>query len=72
MEKFISTLAAEKILKKAGAKRVSTRAAEDFAKLIEHLALQLAEEIVAVSQHANRMTVKEEDVRFVQLRRIKI
>lgn len=72
MEKLISTLAAEKILKKVGAKRVSTKAAEDFAKLIEHVALQIADEIVAVSEHANRMTVKEEDVRFVQLRRIKV
>jgi len=71
-EKIISNLAAEKILKKAGAKRVSSKAAEEFAKMLEHYALLLAKEIVDVSEHAGRMTIKEEDVRFIMLKKIKI
>ncbi len=71
MAGVISILGAEKILKKAGAKRVSSRAAEEFAGLLEHIALLLAREIVDASEHAGRLTVKEEDVKFVMKRKIK-
>ncbi len=72
MVSIISQLGAEKILKKAGAKRVSDKAAQEFAKLIEHISLNLAREIVDVSEHAGRLTVKEEDVKFVMRRKINI
>ncbi len=70
MAEIISILSAEKILKKMGAKRVSNRAAEEFADLLEHIGMILAKEAVEASEHAGRLTVKEEDIKFVMRRRI--
>ena len=62
----ISLSAAERLLKKAGAERVSKKAAEEFISLIEDIALDIGREIVEVAEHTGRKTVKEADVKFVE------
>jgi histone H3/H4 len=54
----------ERILKKAGAERVSRAAAEYFAEAIEDLALEIAKEAADLAKHAKRKTVKVEDVKL--------
>ena len=55
-----------RILKAAGAKRVSDDAAEEFAKVMEEKMLKLAEEAVALANHAGRKTIIDEDVRIAR------
>ncbi|ENN95732.1 Transcription factor CBF/NF-Y/histone domain-containing protein [Methanocaldococcus villosus KIN24-T80] len=52
-----------RILKKAGATRVSEEAQKYFAEAIEELALEIAKKAVEIAKEAGRKTVKEEDVK---------
>ncbi len=61
---YLSRLAMEKILKKAGAKRVSDKAADAMREIIEAEALKLAEKAVKLSEHSGRKTVTAEDVKL--------
>ncbi len=56
----------ERILKRAGAKRVSRGALEEFAKVMEERMLKLAEEAAALAKHAGRKTIMDEDVRVAR------
>jgi len=58
--------AMERIIRDAGAERVSKSAAELFAEYIENIALSKAEEAVNVAKHAGRKTVKETDIKFIK------
>lgn len=53
----------ERILKKAGAKRVSKDALEEFSKVIEDKMFKLATEAAGLAKHAGRKTIIDEDVR---------
>ena len=53
----------ERILKKAGAERVSRAAAKYLAEAIEEIALEISKEAVDLAKHAKRKTVKVEDVK---------
>ena len=55
-----------RILKAAGAKRVSDGAAEEFAKVMEEKMLNIAEEAAALAEHAGRKTIIAEDVRMAR------
>jgi len=53
----------ERILKKAGAKRVSHDAMEEFARVMEDKMLRTAIEAGMLAKHAGRKTIIDEDVR---------
>lgn len=56
----------ERILKKAGAKRVSYDALDEFAKVMEEKLLDVAKEAVDLAKHAGRKTILEEDIRIAR------
>ena len=58
----------ERILKKAGARRVSADACEEFAKVMEEKIIRIAEEAARLADHAGRKTVLSEDVRLARRR----
>jgi histone H3/H4 len=56
----------ERILKDAGAKRVSKSAMKEFAIVIERLADEIALDSVKFAKHAGRKTVTSDDIRLVK------
>lgn len=54
-----------KLLKKAGAERVSDEAAAALREIIEELAEETAKKAVRVAEHANRKTVLARDIELV-------
>ena len=55
-----------RLLKRAGAKRVSDKAAEELAKLLEDRAKLIASEAKKLSEHAGRRTVLRRDVKMAR------
>jgi len=53
-----------RILKKAGAERVSDESADELRRVIEEIADSIAKSAVDMSTHAGRKTVKGEDVKL--------
>lgn len=53
-----------RILKKAGAERVSDESADELRRIVEEIADSIAKNAVDLSSHAGRKTVKGEDVRL--------
>ncbi|MCK4335356.1 MAG: histone family protein [Candidatus Aenigmarchaeota archaeon] len=56
----------ERILKDAGAKRVSKTAMKEFATMTEEIADDLARDAVKFAKHAGRKTVTGEDIRLAK------
>lgn len=56
----------ERILKKAGAKRVSQDSLEEFATVMEGRLTKIAAEALALAKHAGRKTITAEDVRIAK------
>lgn len=56
----------ERILKDAGAKRVSKTAMKEFAAVTEEIADDLARDAVKFAKHAGRKTVTGEDIRLAK------
>ena len=53
-----------RILKKAGAYRVSEEAAEELRKALETIGLNISKEALDFTRHAGRKTVKSEDIQI--------
>ena len=53
-----------RILKKSGAHRVSDESAVELRRVIEEIAEAIAKNAVEMSNHADRKTVKAEDVKL--------
>ncbi len=62
----ISRLAAKRILKEAGAKRVSDEAAQEFAETVNKYAYLMAKKAARLSAHAKRKTVKKADIELAK------
>lgn len=56
----------KRIMKRAGAKRVSEEALEEFASAIEGKIYKIAQEAVLLARHAGRKTILPEDVRLAK------
>jgi len=56
----------ERILKRAGAKRVSKSALEEFANVMEEKMFKVANEAAILAKHAGRKTILGEDVRIAR------
>lgn len=52
----------ERIIRKAGAERVSEDAVEELRRAVEEAGDDIAEDAIDLAEHANRNTVKKEDV----------
>jgi len=56
----------ERILRKAGSKRVSKSAARAFAEVMADYVYTLSEEAVVLARHAGRKTITDVDVRMAK------
>jgi DNA-binding protein len=63
-KKDIPLAAMERLLKKAGAERVSEDAKEELRDALEEYALRLGQDANKFSLHAGRKTIKAEDVKL--------
>jgi len=65
MTKSALTLAAmEKLLKKAGAQRVSEGAKHTLREVVEEIADGIAQKATKIAQHTGRKTVKGKDIKL--------
>ncbi len=53
-----------RILKKSGAQRVSDESADELRRIIEEIAIAIAQSAVEMSIHAGRKTVRGDDVKL--------
>ncbi len=53
-----------RILKKAGAERISDESATELGRILEDVGVEIAKNAVEMSKHANRKTVRAEDVKL--------
>ena len=59
----LAIAAMHRLIKKAGAERVSESAAIEMGKVLEDIGLKIGKEAIEWSMHAGRKTVKAEDIR---------
>jgi histone H3/H4 len=52
----------ERILRNAGAERVSKDAVEELRNALENLGEEISRDAIKMADHANRNTVKKEDI----------
>jgi histone H3/H4 len=56
----------ERLMKKAGAKRVSEEALDEMAKILEEKLTEISKEAAMRAKHAGRKTILEEDIRIAR------
>ncbi len=64
----LPTASVEKIIRKAGAHRVSKGAAKELASYLDDVATEIAREAIILTEHAGRKTVKAEDIKLSRMR----
>lgn len=63
-KRLIPLAAMEKIMKNAGANRVSDKAKESLKNVVEDIAEDIASDAVKFAMHAGRKTVKAGDIKL--------
>jgi len=63
-KKLLPLAAMEKILKQAGAERVSDKAKVALKNVVEEITEKIAVSAVTLASHAGRKTVKEDDIKL--------
>lgn len=58
----------ERLIRSAGADRVSETAGVALAEILEQYGLEIAEEAIVLAKHAKRKTVKAEDIQLAMER----
>ena len=58
----------ERIIRKAGADRVSEGAGIELARVLEDFGINVSREAITLAKHAGRTTVKDEDIRLAVAR----
>lgn len=61
--------AVERILREAGARRVSKEASREFGRCLEDLIRQIAKEAAALAEHSGRRTITDSDIILAAKRR---
>lgn len=56
--------AVDRIIRRAGGQRVSESAARELAGFLEEKGLEISKEAVELSEHADRKTVRDVDIRL--------
>ncbi|OUJ18396.1 Histones H3 and H4 [Methanonatronarchaeum thermophilum] len=54
----------DRIIRNGGAERVSEEAREALAEVLEKYGVEVSKEAVKLAEHANRKTVKAEDIKL--------
>jgi len=62
--KILPSAAMEKLLKKAGAERVSEDAKKALKDVLESIAEEISEKATKIASHAGRKTVKSGDIKL--------
>jgi len=70
-QKELSLAPMHRIIKKAGAERVSAEAAEELRGALESIGIRIAKEALDFTRNANRKTVKAKDIRIAVTKVVK-
>mgnify|MGYP003394861394 CR=1 FL=1 len=54
----------EKIMKSAGTQRISADAVVEMGKILEECCIKLTKEAIVLAGHANRITLRSEDIKL--------
>ncbi len=60
----LSGLAVERLIKKAGAPRVSKKAIDELRHALEDYAVEISRRAVELAEHSGRKTVTDQDIRL--------
>ncbi len=62
----------DRLIRKAGAYRVSEKAAIALREILEEIAIEISREAIELANHANRRTVTDEDIKLAAKRILRL
>lgn len=68
---ILPTATVERLIRRAGAYRVSEAAARDLAEVLDEIGKEISKDAIILAEHDKRRTVKSEDIKLaVKLKKI--